>query len=172
MVAYTANFSLPSGLALNGSLKTLFIANDIELGLSWNRSLTDRLHLGIGYLLGLELGMLRAFNYNNTIRVWGHHPMLRLGYNFENIAFTLQGRLNWMMGMKLVLEDYATDNITGSLFNGYSFGVLMEQRLTRENSVCFGFMTNFNKFHILGWPALMIVDHQYFIPEIIIGFRL
>lgn len=172
MIEYKVNFALPSGFVLNGNLKTLFVANDIRLGFSWNYPLAERLHLGLCYQLGLELGILRAFNYNNTMRVWEHHPMLRLGYNFRNVAFTFQGKLDWMIGTKLVLEDYATNNIRGSSFNGYSLGLLLEQRLTRKNSICFGFIANFNKFHILGWPALMIVDEQYFIPEIIIGFRL
>ena len=172
MIDYKANFALPQGFALNANLKTLIVANDIKLGLSWNHSLADQLHIGIAYQIGFEFGILKEFGYNNTIRVWEHHPMLRLGYNFKNIAFTLQGKLDWMMGTRLSLGDYATSNITGSMFNGYSCGLFIEQRLTRRNSICFGFIANFNKFHILGWPALNIVDHQYFIPEVNIGFKL
>ncbi|WP_118951577.1 hypothetical protein [Taibaiella helva] len=172
MLDYKANYALPAGFALNGNVKTLFIANDIRLGPSWNYSLTDRLHLGLGYQLGFSFGILRSFGYNNTVKVWEHHPMLRLGYNFSKVAFTLQGKIDWMMNTRLGLQDYATSNITGSMFNGYSFALFIEQRLTRRNSICFGFIAGFNKFHILGWPALMIVDHQYFIPEINIGFKL
>ena len=172
MVEYRANFALPAGFAVNGSLKTLLIANDLKLGLSWNYSLAKELQLGIAYQIGFEYGILKEFGYNNTISVWEHHPMLRLGYNFKNVAFTLQGKLDWMMGTRLELNDYATSNITGSMFNGYSVGLFLEQRLTRRNSICFGFLANFAKFHILGWPALNIVDHQYFIPEVNIGFKL
>lgn len=172
MIQYKANYALPAGFALNGDLNTLLIANEIRLGTSWHHSLTEHIHLGILYQVGFEFGILREFGYNNTIRVWQQHPMIRLGYSLKNIAFTLQGKIDWMTGVKLALDDYATDNITGSMFNGYSFGLFMEQRLTRRKSICFGFISNFNKFHILGWPALSIVDHQYFIPEINIGFKL
>lgn len=172
MVEYKANFALPKGFGINGNLRTLIIANDIRLGLSWHYSIYERLHIGLAYQVGFEYGFLREFGYNNTIRVWEHHPMLRIGYNFKNVAFTLQGKIDWMMGTRLGLNDYATNNITGSMFNGYSFGLFLEQRLTRRNSICFGFISNFNKFNILGWPALMIVDHQYFIPEINIAFKL
>ncbi len=172
MIEYRANYALPKGFSLNGSLRTLVIANDIRLGASWNHSLTDKVHVGIGYQVGFDFGILREFGYNNTIRVWHHHPAVRMGYSFKNVAFTLQGRIDWMMHTKLTLDDYATNNITGSMFNGYSFGLFLEQRLTRRNSICFGFISGFHKFHILGWPALMIVDHQYFIPEVSIGFKL
>jgi hypothetical protein len=172
MVEYKANFALPKGFALNGNVKTLLVANEIRLGASWNCSLTDKIYLGIVYQVGFEFGILKEFGYNNTIRVWEQHPMVRLGYSFKNVAFTLQGKIDWMTGRRLVLDDYATNNLTGSMFNGYSFGLFIEQRLTRRNSICFGFISNFNKFHILGWPALNIVDHQYFIPEVNIGFKL
>lgn len=172
MIEYKANFALLKGFALNGNLKTLLVANEIRLGASWNYSLTDHLYLGIAYQVGFEFGILREFGYNNTIRVWEQHPMVRLGYGFKNVALTVQGKLDWMTGARLTLDDYATSNVTGSMFNGYSFGLFIEQRLTRRNSICFGFISNFNKFHILGWPALNIVDHQYFIPEVNIGFRL
>lgn len=172
MIDYKANYALPRGLALNANVKTLFVANDIRLGPSWSCSLTEQLHLAFAYQLGFEFGILRSFGFNNTIRVWEHHPMVRLGFNFKKVAFTWQGRIDWIQDTRLGLQDYATSNITGSRFNGYSFGLFLEQRLTRRNSICFGFISNFNKFHILGWPALMIVDHQYFIPEINIGFKL
>lgn len=172
MICYKANYALPKGFSLNGNIKTLLIANDIRLGLSWNHSLNDQLHFGIGYQFGFEFGILRTLGYNNTIRVWEHHPMARIGFNVKSIAFTLQGEMDWMMGTKLVLDDYATNNITGSLFNGYAVGLFIEQRVTKRNSICFGFIANYNKFHILGWPALMIVDQRYFIPEINIGFKL
>jgi hypothetical protein len=172
MLEYMVNYALQKGFALNGNLKTLLIANEIRLGASWNCSITDHIYLGIAYQVGFEFGILREFGYNNTIRVWEQHPMVRLGYSFKNVAFTLQGKIDWMTGARLSLDDYATSNITGSMFNGYSIGLFLEQRLTRRNSICFGFISNFNKFHILGWPALNIVDHQYFIPEVNIGFKL
>lgn len=171
MIEYKANFALLKGFALNGNLKTLLVANEIRLGASWNYSVTDHLYLGLAYQVGFEFGILREFGYNNTIRVWEQHPMVRLGYSFRNVAFTFQGKIDWMTGARLILDDYATSNVTGSMFNGYSFGLFIEQRLTKRNSICFGFISNFNKFHILGWPALNIVDHQYFIPEVNIGFR-
>ncbi|WP_162902904.1 hypothetical protein [Taibaiella koreensis] len=172
MIDYKANYALPGSFALNGNVKTLVLANDVRLGPSWSYSLSDQLHISVGYQLGFSFGFLRSFGYNNTIRVWEHHPILRAGFNFKNIAFTFQGKLDWMINTRLGLQDYATSNITGSMFNGYSIACFIEQRLTRRHSICFGFIAGFNKFHILGWPALMIVDHQYFIPEINIGFKL
>lgn len=171
MIEYKANYALPAGFALNGNLRTLLIANDIRMGLSWNYSLTEQLHFALAYQVGFEFGILREFGFNNTIQVWEHHPMVRLGFNFKDIAFTLQGKVDWMIKTRLELQDYATNNITGSLFNGYAIGLFIEQRLTKRNAIYFGFISNFNKFHILGWPSLMIVDHQYFIPEVNIGFR-
>lgn len=172
MVEYKANFALPKGFSIQGNLNTLIVANELRLGAQWSHSFTDHLHFGIGYQVGFEYGFLRQFDYNNTIRVWEHHPMIRVGYSFKKVAFTLQGKIDWMSSAKLSLDDYATSNITGSMFNGYSFGLFIEQRLTRRNSICFGFISNFNKFNILGWPALNTVDHKYFIPEVNIGFKL
>lgn len=172
MIGYKARYALPAGFALQADLKTLLIANDARLGASWNYALSEHLYAGLGYQLSFGFGMLKAFGYDNTMQVWQHHPSLSLGYSLSDIAFTLQGRLDWMTHTRLELNDYATTNVTGSMFNGYSAGLFIEQRITRRNSVSFGFIAGFHKFHILGWPALMIVDHHYFIPEVILGFKL
>ena len=172
MLEYKANFSLPKGFTLNANLRTLIIANDVRFGPSWQYSPTDRIHVALAYQLGFGYGFLHEFGYNNTIQVWQHHPMLRAGYSFKNVAITLQGRMDWIMDTKLNVNDYVTSNTTGSTFNGYAVGMFLEQRLTRRNSISFGFVANFSKFNILGWPALNVVDRQYFIPEVNIGFRL
>lgn len=172
MFEYKANFALPKGFALNGNFNTLFVANETRLGASWNHSFNNRLHLGVGYQVAFDFGILREFGYNNTIQVWQHHPTVRLGYNRKDIAFTVQGKLDFISSAKLSLADYVSNNLTGSMLNGYSAGIFIEQRLTRRNSICFGFIANFDKFNILGWPALNTVSHKYFIPEINIGFKL
>lgn len=172
MVDYKANFALPKGFAINGNFKTLFVATEIRLGPSWNYSLNDHLHAAVGYQFAFNFGILREFGYNNTLILLQHHPSLRVGYDSKNTAVTFQARLDLISDAKLTLDDYGGDNMVNDAFNGYSFGLFFEQRFTRTRSICIGFLTDFDKFHILGWPALNTVQHKYFIPELNIGFKL
>jgi hypothetical protein len=171
MLEYAATFSLPAGFGMAGSVRTLLVANEVRLGPYWNLALSDKFYIGTGIQLGYGFGLLREFGFNNTINVWDHRTHLRVGYTQGNVAVTIQGRMDWLINTRLGLRRYSTESVTGAPFNGYSCGLFVEQRISRQKSVCFGFIANFNKFHILGWPALMIADRQFFIPEINIAFQ-
>jgi len=172
MVEYKVNYALPKGLELNGSFRTLVVANDLRAGFAWKYSFSPSWHMGVGYQLAFDFGFLRTYGYDNTVRILQHHPVLRLGYNKKDIAFTVQGKLDYISSARVSLGAYETDNLIRYLFNGFSCGAFIEQRLTRHHSVSFGFIANFDKFIILGWPAFNTIHYKYFIPELNIGFKL
>lgn len=172
MVEYRANYGLSKYFSLTGGFKTLIVANDLRLGLSWNHAFSDHIQFGLGYQLAFDFGFLRTYGYDNTIRMLQHHPCLRIGYNSKELALTLQGKLDLISSARVSLGSYETDNFIRYSFNGYSWGLFVEQRLTRKHSVSFGFIANFDKFNILGWPAFNTIHHKYFIPELNVGFKL
>ncbi|KAA5535084.1 hypothetical protein F0919_10865 [Taibaiella lutea] len=172
MIEYRAGYFLSEAFSLIGAFKTLVVANELRLGLSWNHSFSDEVQFGLGYQAALDFGFLRTYGYDNTIRLLQHYPSFRIGYNRKEIALTLQGKLDYISSARVSLGSYETDNLIKYLFNGYSFGLFVEQRLTRKHSVSFGFIANFDKFNILGWPAFNTIHRKYFIPELNIGFKL
>lgn len=172
MIEYRAKYGLSKYFSLDGAFKTLIVANELRLGASWNHAFSENVQFGLGYQLAFNYGFLRTYGYDNTIRLLQHYPAFRIGYNRKEIAFTFQGKLDYISSARVSLGSYETDNLIKYLFNGYSFGLFVEQRLTPKHSVSFGFIANFDKFNILGWPAFNTIHRKYFIPELNIGFKL
>jgi hypothetical protein len=171
MFDYKANFAIGKGFTLNAYIKTLIIANDFRLGASWNRAINKNLYFGIGYQLGFNFGLLNSYGFDNTIKVIQHHPIIRLGLEKNNRAYTVLAKLD-IIGLKSIS---AAENETLSVVrsrNGYSLGFYFEQRIFKQKAFFIGAVANFNQFHILGWPAFNTVKKLYFIPEINFGFDL
>jgi hypothetical protein len=171
MFDYKANLSLGKGFSINTHLKTLVIANDFRLGASWNHAFSKHLHVGVGYQFGYNYGVLNSFGYDNSLHVVQHHPIIRVGFEKNNKAFTLIVKSDIIGRVSLTAAE--DENIaTLKYLDGYSLGLFFEQRIFKKKAFFIGAVANFNQFHILGWPAFNTVRKLYFIPEINLGFNL
>lgn len=164
MAYYKGNFSLKKGFSLHTEVKTIWVANDLSIGTSYNLRLSNRIYAGVGYSFAYSLGQLYDLGYDNFLHVTAHRPFLKLGYHFEDFTFTLRGGLDY--SNKIYFEAGGT-NLTANVefLNGYTLGFFLEQRMFRQRSFSMGFTNNFLKFHILGWPAFTYTKRMYYIPE-------
>jgi hypothetical protein len=164
MLYYKGNFSLVKGVSLHTEIKSVWVANDLSIGASYSRNITNRIYAGIGYSFSYGLGQLYDLGYDNFLHVTAHRPYLKLGYRFEDFTMTIRGGLDY--SNKIHFEAGGT-NLTANVefLNGYNLSVFMEQRLFKQRSFSMGFTNNFLKFHILAWPAFTYTRRMYYIPE-------
>jgi hypothetical protein len=167
---FSARYGLPENLVLNGQIATQIINNHFTLGAGWVYK-RDQLHVTVDYGLAYWFGSLEIEGFDNSARGWINYPGLAVGYDFGVLALTLRGELNIVTSLSTFAGDIevSSDN---NFFNGYAISLVMEQPLYRQKYITLGFRMNQLKFYWPTWPLFPTFDRYYYIPEVIIGFRL
>ena len=169
MLGYAGKMSLPSGFSLHGGMYTLFVSNRLYLGPGWNYA-ADHVHLGVGYQVAFNYGILKNFGFNTTLTGWEQQPNITVGYSFEKMAVILRGDLYWTTALN-VSEDENTISNSHSFINGYSISCSLEQRLWANRVVSFGLQWNYLRYHVLAWPAFPVNRYRYDVPEFRLGLN-
>lgn len=168
MFNYSAKYTLPKSLNLQGSITTLVVSNRINAGPFWNYS-KNNFHMGIGYQVAFNYGFLTINGqYNSVLTGWEQQPSLTFGYNFENTAVILRGDLYYTTALFMGEGDYvisAPEDFT----NGYSVTASFEQRLYKNKLMSLGLKVNYLRYHIIAWPILPVNSYRYAVPEFQIG---
>jgi len=163
-------YGLPENLVLNGQFATQIINNQFTLGAGWVYK-RDQLHFTVDYGLAYWFGSLEIDGFDNSARGWTNYPGIAVGYDFGVLALTMRGELNIVTSLSTFTGDLevSTDN---NFFNGYSVSLVMEQPLYRQKYITLGLRMNQLKFYWPTWPLFPTFDRYYYIPEVIVGFRL
>lgn len=169
MFNYTGKYTLPKGFNVQAGVSSLIISNRFNLGPFWNYS-KGNWHVGIGYQVAFNFGVLRHFGFNTILTGWETQPSLTLGYSFEKTAVTIRGDLYNTLDISLS-EGGNTLSNAERFVNGYSILTSFEQRLTRQRVMSLGFRMNYLRYHIIAWPALPASKYSYFMPEFVIGLN-
>ena len=171
LFVWDMRFGLPHRFQLLGTISTQIITNHFAAGLGWVQPF-DRLHMEAGYKLAYWFGNLTVGDgFENHANGWFNYFNLGLGYDFGTLTFTLKGEVS----LATSLNTYAGENKTSSennFFNGGSAALLMETPLWKDQYVTVGFRYNYIKFFFPTWPLFPTFNRYYYIPEVILGFRL
>lgn len=169
MLNYLGKYALTPEINLQGGISTLFVSNRINLGPFWNHSIGD-FHVGIGYQVAFNYGILRNFGFNTVLTGWEQQPSIAVGYSFAKSAITLRGDLYYTSSLN-VSEAGNVIKYNNVGFNGYSITPTLEQRLWKKRVMSFGVKLNYVRYHILAWPAFPVNRYRYVVPEFQIGLR-
>jgi hypothetical protein len=169
MFNYTAKYTLGNGFNLQGGVSTLIISNRFNAGPFWNY-VKDHFHLGLGYQVAFNFGMLRHFGFNSTLTGWEQQPSVTLGYSFKKTAVTLRSDLYYTTDMRLH-EGGSEIRYNENFINGFSVTSSFEQRLHKNRVMSLGVRINYLRYHILAWPALPVNSYYYVFPEFHLGLN-
>ena len=169
MFNYTGKYTLPKGFNLQGGISTLIISNRLNAGPFWNYT-SNKFHLGVGYQVAFNLGVLRQFGFNTVLTGWEQQPSITAGYNFGKTALTVRGDLYYTTKLNLSEAGNVISN-NDPFVNGYSVLTSFEQRLTKNRVMSLGFKINYLRYHIIAWPALPVNQYRYFMPEFQLGLN-
>ncbi len=167
---FGVRYGLPKNFVLTGQVATQIINNQFTLGAGWVYK-RDQLHVVVDYGLAYWFGSLEIEGFDNSARGGINYPGLAVGYDVGILALTLRGELNIVTSLSTFAGDIevSSDN---NFFNGYSVSLVMEQPLYREKYITLGFRMNHLKFFWPTWPLFPTFNRYYYIPEVIVGFRL
>lgn len=169
MFNYTGKYTLPKGFNIQGGISSLIISNRLNLGPFWNYS-SDRFHIGVGFQMAFNFGILNQFGFNTILTGWESQPSLTVGYNFGKTALTMRvDRYNTLDITVSEAGNVISNN--ESFVNGYSLTTSFEQRLTKKRTMSLGFKMNYLRYHIVAWPALPASKYSYFMPEFQVGWN-
>lgn len=164
-------YGLPLRVQLLGTISTQIITNHFAAGVSWVQPF-ERFHIEPGYKLAYWFGFLTVGDgFESRANGWFNYFNLALGYDFGALTFTVKGELSIVTS----LTTYAGENKTSSdnnFFNGGSVAVMMETPLWKDQYVTVGFRYNSIKFYFPTWPLFPTFNRYYYIPEVILGWRL
>ncbi len=170
MLNYSAKYTLPKGFNLQGGISTLFISNRINAGPFWNYS-KDHLHLGIGYQVAFNLGVLQHFGYKTILTGWEQQPSVTFGYSFKQSSLIVRTDLYYTTSLNLSEGGHVIP-FNENFLNGYSVTTSYEQRLHKKKILSMGLKINYLRYHILAWPALPVNSYHYYFPEFQLGIHL
>jgi hypothetical protein len=169
MFNYTGKYTLPKGFNIQGGISTLVVSNRFNLGPFWNYSINN-FHLGVGYQIAYNLGVLKSFGFHTIFSGWEHQPSVTVGYNFARTAVTFRGDLYYTTALYLSEGGYTVSS-ADPFMNGYSLTGSFEQRLHKKRVMSLGLKINYMRYHIIAWPALPVNSYRYFIPEFQVGLN-
>jgi len=170
MFNYSGKYSFGKGFNAQVSASTIVVSNRIAVGPYWNYSIDDRWHVGVGYQVAFNYGVLKEFGFNTTLTGWETQPSLTVGYGFDKSVLTVRGDLYYTEALYLH-EGGNTIGFNGGM-NGYSITSTLEQRLFGNHLMSFGVKLSVLRYHILAWPAFPVNSYRYLVPEFQIGFKL
>jgi hypothetical protein len=109
--------------------------------------------------------------FKSSFKGWNVYPNLTFGYIFPNFSISLKSDL------LLVLDQTAkTGNVevTSSYktFSGYSFTVILEQPLWKDNFFVIAFKSSYVSFFYPIWITFSTFNRFFYIPEVIFSFNL
>jgi hypothetical protein len=169
MFCYAGKYTLTHSFNLQASLSTLFVSNRINMGPFWNYSL-PRFHIGVGYQVAFNYGLLNQFGYSTTLTGWEQQASVTIGTNFKTMAVIVRGDLYYTNSLYLV-EGENTIPFTEGFLNGYSVSCNLEQRLWKNRVMSIGLKWSYLRYHILAWPAFPVNRYRYDVPEFQIGLN-
>lgn len=170
-LGYIGHFELPLGFSAEASVHSLIVANQIRVGPRWTYEL-GRFHVNAGIDVEYDLGWLNIQGFDNTtLQTWQFQPLVTVGTHFDNMAFSAQGRLNYISNYIFNSGDTQYTQ-SRDINNGFSVGLFMEQRLIKRKVLGLGVVFNYLGFHILGWPSFYNMKTKFFIPQVNITYTL
>lgn len=167
---WDVRYGLPHDFQLTGAITSIVITNHIAAGAAWVHSF-DHLNVEVGYRLAYWFGFMSVEGFDNTANGWINYPAMAVGYDFGTMAVTLRGELNIVTSLTTYAGDLETSS-DNNFYNGGSLALMLEQPLWKDNYVTLGIRVNRVKFFYPTWLLFPTFNRYYYIPELILGFRL
>ena len=170
LIGYSAQYGLPKNFIAFGNVSTNIITWQLALGAKWYHSF-NKFSFSIGYDIAYVYGQLKQFGFNSKISGWMNYPNLTLGYELNDMAFSLITEGTLVTSMTEYQDDIAIVNDYNE-FAGVAFTLLLEQPLWKNRYLSIGIKINYTNFYYPAWAAYETFEKYYWIPEFKVGLVL
>ena len=159
LIDLSATIGLPNGFDLSANINSIYIANQLKMGLHWNKS-WEKLSTKIGYDMGFIFGGLTQFGFDNRTSAWSHYPNASLGFKIRDVALTLKSDANIVTYINTTAGGIKVTEFA-DFFNGGSLGLYVEQRLWANHVLIVGCRDNYVKYYYPVWPSFSAFNRRY-----------
>lgn len=170
LFGYSAQYGLPSNFIAFGNVSTNIITWQMTLGAKWFHSF-DEFSFSLGYDIAYLYGQLKQYGFNSKVSGWMNYPNITLGYEFNNMAFSLITEATLVTSMTEYQDDIKTSSDYNE-FTGVAFTLVLEQPLWKDRYLTIGIKMNYSNFYYPAWAAYETFDKYYWIPEFKVGLVL
>ncbi len=170
MVNFSAKYDLPKKFSLHFDFKTIYITNDVSLGLSWNYPFKT-FSVGILNKLAYWYGQAKFDNFDSSAYGFVNYPSIYLGHKYKNLHTTIGGGLDFLIATYKYSGDIETKNSKNKM-TGYNLFLITEQPLWKDNFVTVGFKLHRSSYYYQSWIAFSTLEYKLWVPEIILGYNL
>src|SRR3989339_726788 len=118
MLNFSAKYDLPRRFSLLFDLKTIYITNDVSLGVSWCYPL-KHFSIGISNKIAYWYGQANFDNFDSSAYGFMDFPSLYLGHRYKNLYTTLGGGLDLLIVTYKYSGDIETKNSKNKI-TGYN----------------------------------------------------
>ena len=167
---FHAIYGLRNGFSVESRFSSLFISNQLSLGVRWHKQL-HKFSFNAGYDQAFTWGYFYQGGFATTVTSWVLTPNASVGFRHKDIAFTLKYEYFVVAGLSSKQGDHEMV-IENTFGNGGCLGLYMEQRVHNDKVLVLGFKNSFVKHNFLAWPAFTSFDRLYSIPELYVGLIL
>ena len=170
LFTYHAKYGLPYGFNLNGHFSTNIITYQFRVGPQWSYDF-GKISLSANPDIAYWFGQLKEFDFKSSVNAWSGYLNVFLGIEFEKFTLTFGAGSEFLFSLSQKADDIET-SITKNILAGYSFSVLIEQPLWKDNFISLGVKFNYMRFYWPAWAVFPTWDRFNFLPEVIVGFVL
>ena len=167
IIDLSATIGLPKGFDVSANLSSIYIANQVRMGLHWNKK-GKIFSTKVGYDTGLIFGALKQFGFDNRTLALSHYPNASIGFKIKDIAITLKSEVNVITFINTTAGGIRVSEIK-DFFNGGSVGIYVEQRLWANHVLIVGGRDNYVKYYYPIWPSFSAFDRNYHNIELFVG---
>ncbi len=164
LISLHLTFGLPAGFSLEGNVNTIFVSNQVSLGVRWNY-IYRNFSFNLGYDLGYSLGIMTFAGFKNMGMMLTQYPNLSIGFKTKTLAFTVKGEAVIIAWGQMKTGENVLMN-SPDFFDGVTGAIYLEQRIFKKKILIIGFKDNYVKYYWPAWMVFTTFNRYYHIPEL------
>lgn len=163
LFSYRLKYGLPENFLAEGSVESNIVTFNFMLGPKWNYEI-DQFGFSVGTDLSYYFGKLEQFGFDTKFNGWALYPNISAGYQFKKFTISVKSELVFNLADQSKNGESEIENDL-DFFNGWTFGIYLEQPFWGDNYVVLGVRSTFLKFYYPMWAAFSTFDRAFYIPE-------
>lgn len=166
LLSYEARYGVSDHITAYAGVHTNIVSFHFAVGSVVNYNF-NRLGISAGSDAAFWFGKLDQLGFKTSFTGWVLYPNISAGFRFNKFTLSLKTEAVLNLAETSKNGGLKVSNNT-DFFNGYTFGIYLEQPLWKDNFMIIGMRSTFLKFYYPMWAAFSTFDRTFYVPEFIL----